>query len=110
VNDWDDAEEFTQHDALYFPIYSGEHRNEWDNNCQSCHITPGNFTSFSCIDCHEHNQPEMNDEHDDVSGYIYQSEACYSCHPNGSEDDADGGDDDDDDDDLFRLYHPAPQP
>jgi hypothetical protein len=25
------------------------------------------------------------DEHDDVGGYVYDSQACYQCHPNGDE-------------------------
>jgi hypothetical protein len=28
----------------------------------------------------------MDDEHDDVSGYSYNSQACYTCHPTGRED------------------------
>ena len=71
------------HDGMYFPIYSGNHNNEWDD-CNECHTTPGNFTAFSCIDCHEHNDPgDMADEHDDEDDYQYSSPACYSCHPNG---------------------------
>jgi hypothetical protein len=73
------------HDAQYFPIYSGEHRNEW-NTCADCHTNPGNYALFSCIDCHEHNQSEMNGEHDEVNGYVWESNACLNCHPNGSED------------------------
>ena len=37
-----------------------------------------------------HPRGEMNDEHDDVRGYRYESNACLSCHPTGRED----GDDD----------------
>nr|MDA3817859.1 cytochrome c3 family protein [Prolixibacteraceae bacterium] len=73
------------HDSQYFPIYSGEHRGEW-NSCSDCHTQTNNFALFSCIDCHEHNQSEMNSEHDDVSGYAYNSASCLSCHPNGRED------------------------
>lgn len=72
------------HDSQYFPIYSGEHNNEWDN-CSDCHTNPGNFAVFSCITCHEHRQSEMDDEHDDVPGYIYNSQACFDCHPDGDE-------------------------
>lgn len=25
----------------------------------------------------------MNEEHQEVSGYQYNSDACYACHPNG---------------------------
>ena len=76
------------HDALYFPIYSGEHRGEW-SSCATCHNNPANFKSFTCLDCHEHRQSEMDDEHDDVQGYVYDSPYCYSCHPDGREPDDD---------------------
>ena len=74
-----------EHDGQYFPIYSGEHNGEW-NACVDCHTTPGDYALFSCIDCHEHNQTDMNEEHDGENGYIYSSPACLECHPNGSED------------------------
>ncbi|HAD12680.1 MAG TPA: hypothetical protein DCF33_09610 [Saprospirales bacterium] len=78
------ADNFTQHDALYFPIYSGNHKGEW-NNCNECHTTAGNFKAFSCIDCHEHNNAgDLADEHDEVGGYSFNSTACYSCHPKGN--------------------------
>ena len=67
-----------------FPIYSGSHQGEWDV-CADCHVQPNNFAIFECIFCHEHNQNDMDDEHQGVSGYVYQSSACYSCHPDGEE-------------------------
>lgn len=71
------------HDGMYFPIYSGRHEGEW-NQCVDCHTIPGNYTLFSCIDCHEHNDRQQVDEdHDGVGGYSYNSQACYSCHPTG---------------------------
>ena len=73
------------HDSQYFPIYSGKHNGEW-NTCTECHTNPNNYAEFSCIDCHEHNQADMNSEHNDVSGYSWNSNACLQCHPNGSED------------------------
>lgn len=73
------------HDGMYFPIYSGKHENEW-SLCVECHTTANDFTLFSCIDCHEHNnQNDVDDDHDGVSGYIYESNACYSCHPTGED-------------------------
>lgn len=72
------------HDGLYFPIYSGDHKNEWDD-CSICHINLSNYSEFSCLDCHEHNQAEMDDEHDDEADYVYNSYSCYDCHPDGSE-------------------------
>jgi len=71
------------HDGQYFPIYSGKHQGEW-NVCTDCHTNPGNYTLFSCIDCHEHNKPDMDDEHSGVTGYAYNSIACFTCHPDGT--------------------------
>jgi hypothetical protein len=68
------------HDEAYFPIYSGSHEGEW-SNCTDCHTTPGNFGEFTCITCHAN--PETNEHHDGVPGYIYNSQACFACHPNG---------------------------
>ncbi|RLD21568.1 MAG: hypothetical protein DRI69_03700 [Bacteroidetes bacterium] len=72
------------HDGQYFPIYSGEHAGEWDQ-CLDCHITPGDFSIFSCTTCHE--QGETAEEHDGVGGYFYNSDACLACHPTGDGDD-----------------------
>jgi hypothetical protein len=81
VNTWAGAT--FEHDQ-YFPIYSGKHAGEW-SSCQSCHTSPGNYEVFSCITCHEHNQEEMDDEHEDVGGYVYESNACLACHPDGED-------------------------
>lgn len=76
---------YDNHDQDFFPIYSGNHRGVW-NSCTECHTNPNNYSQFSCIDCHEHNDPnDLADEHDDVRGYQYQSQACFDCHPRGSE-------------------------
>jgi mRNA-degrading endonuclease YafQ of YafQ-DinJ toxin-antitoxin module len=79
--DWKPAQ-FLQHDGLYFPIYSGSHNGEWEN-CTDCHTDPNNFATNSCIVCHDHNQSDMDEEHNEVSGYIYTSAACLECHPTG---------------------------
>ncbi len=79
-----EATNFTEHDQK-FPIFSGTHKGEW-NECVECHTTVGSFTAFSCIDCHEHNDPSrLANDHDGVSDYSYSSQACYSCHPDGKE-------------------------
>ncbi len=65
-----------------FPITSGAHAGR---GCAECHTTPGNFAAFSCTHCHDHRQREMDDEHDDVPGYVWLSSACWQCHPNGKE-------------------------
>ncbi len=69
----------------FFPIESGAHRRGVWTSCQTCHTNPGNFRAFDCTVCHEHRRSEMDDEHDDVRGYVYSSPACYSCHPRGVE-------------------------
>ena len=74
------------HDDMHFPIYSGKHQGEWGNNCASCHMNANDYSVFSCIDCHEHDDPaDLADEHDDVGGYQYNSNACFNCHPDGEE-------------------------
>ena len=36
---------------------------------------------FDCLDCHD--QGDTDNDHDEVSGYSYNSLACYQCHPDG---------------------------
>ncbi|MBK9734499.1 MAG: hypothetical protein IPO92_05825 [Saprospiraceae bacterium] len=69
------------HDGLYFPIYSGKHNGQW-TQCLDCHTTPGDFTQFTCITCHMN--PETNDVHNGVGGYLYNNAACLACHPTGN--------------------------
>jgi len=78
-NDWS-----FYHDGM-FPIYSGSHQGTW-NACSDCHTSATSYLVFTCIDCHEHSKSKMDSKHDgEVSGYVYESHACYSCHPQGSE-------------------------
>lgn len=70
------------HDARYFPIYSGNHRGTWAS-CSTCHVVPSNYRAFECTTCHAHNRTDTDADHDQVGGYQYQSSACYSCHPDG---------------------------
>jgi len=81
INTWKDAR--FDHDNLFFPIYSGEHRGKW-NTCFDCHTNQNNYSEFSCVNCHEHNKARMDDKHRNVSGYLYESRACLSCHPRGN--------------------------
>ena len=72
------------HDGRYFPIYSGKHRGKW-SSCSDCHVSAGNYKAFECILCHEHsNRTEVDSKHRGISGYAYQSAACYRCHPRGT--------------------------
>jgi hypothetical protein len=79
TNGWDTS---WDHDVQFFPIFSGRHDGEW-NICADCHVVPDDFGAFECIFCHEHNQQDTDEEHDGVSGYEYNSQACYNCHPDG---------------------------
>lgn len=60
-----------------FPITSGRHAGV---ACSECHTT-SDYRVFTCLGCHE--PSSTNSRHQDVSGYTYSSQACYSCHPNG---------------------------
>ncbi|MEZ4951391.1 MAG: hypothetical protein R2784_18685 [Saprospiraceae bacterium] len=41
---WSPAQ-YTDHDATFFPIYSGEHAGVW-NSCAECHTDPNDYGSF----------------------------------------------------------------
>ncbi len=71
------------HDGRFFPIYSGAHRGRW-TSCSTCHVNAANYQQFSCLACHEHSQSQMDSHHSSVSGYSYDSQACFSCHPRGT--------------------------
>ena len=66
---------YTQHDAQFFPIYSGRHNGKWDL-CSECHTDPNNYTLFDCKTCHA-------DVHRNEN---YTNAECYSCHPTGNSD------------------------
>ncbi len=70
------------HDGLYFPIYSGKHNGQW-TTCADCHTNLANYAIYACTStCHL--QPAMDNKHQGVGGYQYNSPSCLSCHPNGS--------------------------
>ena len=64
---------YTQHDAQFFPIYSGRHKGVW-NLCTECHTEPDNYLAFDCIRCHANAHRGKN----------YTNEECYHCHPRGT--------------------------
>jgi hypothetical protein len=72
------------HDQLYFPIYSGKHKGKW-TTCADCHVNSSNYAVFECILCHKHsNKAQVDNDHQGKApGYVYQSSACYACHPLG---------------------------
>ncbi len=63
-----------------FPITSGPHQVD----CTECHLS-SSYNQFSCTHCHKHEKNEMDDKHDEEAGYVYDSQACYGCHPSGRE-------------------------
>lgn len=71
------------HDGRFSPIYSGAHRGKWAG-CTTCHTSSTNYGQFTCFNCHEHDQARMDSKHQGRSGYRYDSQACYSCHPRGN--------------------------
>jgi len=78
TRDWDEAD--FDHDDFFPTPHEGV------SACGDCH--PGsNYQVFTCTDCHAHRRNDMDDEHDDVGGYSYNSAACLDCHPDGEEDD-----------------------
>ncbi len=66
-----------------FPITSGKHVGF---KCVDCHPNASNFVQFACINCHEHAKATTDSHHQGISGYAYNSNACYACHPNGKAD------------------------
>lgn len=66
----------------YFPIDNGPHSQVW-NTCATCHTNPNDYSVFSCTNCHN-DQGGLANDHNEVSGYAYNSNACYTCHPDGT--------------------------
>ncbi len=62
----------------WFPISSGRHSG---NPCSACHTSSSNYAVFTCITCHTRSTTDGH--HRGVSGYRYDSAACYACHPQG---------------------------
>jgi hypothetical protein len=75
---------FTQHDALFFPIYSGRHNGQWSDNCLLCHTDPTTRATFTCMGGSCHPATTTNNNHSSVRNYAYVAASCYSCHPRGT--------------------------
>jgi hypothetical protein len=39
------------HDAEFFPIYSGRHGGTW-SSCSACNVNAGDFRAYDCRSCH----------------------------------------------------------
>lgn len=68
----------------YFPIHAGNthHPGVWQE-CTQCHADQPNYSTFTCLDCHEHSESRTENIHRDVGGFVYESSACFRCHPTG---------------------------
>ncbi len=49
--------------------------------CSNCHTNPNDYSVFTCTNCHLKSQTDQ--QHQGVSGYVYNSPNCYQCHKNG---------------------------
>lgn len=65
-------------DHTWFPITSGKHAG---NPCSACHPNNSNYKVFTCTTCHTRSKTDS--DHRGVNGYVYDSQACYACHPTG---------------------------
>jgi nitrate/TMAO reductase-like tetraheme cytochrome c subunit len=84
TSSWDGAT--FDHDSAYFHIYSGRHNGLW-SSCADCHTNPQNYMDFTCFNCHPHDdQAKTDGDHRGMTGYAYDSQACYSCHHTGNGD------------------------
>ena len=69
--------------AIYFPI--GDGTNHAAQVCSDCHQSTDTFADFTCISCHDHSEALADMRHVYITGFTYQSSACFSCHPTGNE-------------------------
>jgi hypothetical protein len=68
------------HDAQFFPVYSGVHRGRW-SSCSDCHTVANDFSQFTCAKCHT--PAGMASKHRGVSGFGPNPQDCLRCHPTG---------------------------
>jgi hypothetical protein len=70
------------HSAKYFPIDTGPHA---ALQCGDCHAWKTTSRPFTCQGCHAHDQDVLAPLHASITGYRYDSNGCFGCHPNGGE-------------------------
>ena len=69
--------------AIYFPIGDGTHHAA--QTCTDCHQSANTFADYTCISCHDHSADLAATRHVFITDFVYQSSACFSCHPTGNE-------------------------
>lgn len=50
-----------------------------------CHTIPVSMTQLSCAHCHEHRQSKMVGKHSEVTGCVWDNQACFNCHQIGTD-------------------------
>jgi len=70
------------HSAKYFPIDLGPHQ---PLACSDCHVWKTTSRPFTCQGCHAHDSDVLKPVHASVTGYRYDSNGCFGCHPDGRE-------------------------
>jgi hypothetical protein len=63
--------------SRYFRL-DGDHR----ASCRTCHPSQGNYKSYTCYGCHEHNESRIASEHREEGIYNYGN--CMKCHRGGN--------------------------
>src|SRR5262249_55551154 len=67
----------------YFPVSDGT--NHAAQVCSDCHQSDSTFTDYTCVSCHDHSEALADMRHTYITGFVFQSSACFSCHPTGNE-------------------------
>jgi hypothetical protein len=70
------------HSAKYFAIDAGPHA---ALQCADCHGWTTTSRPFTCQGCHAHDTDVLAAKHSAITGYRYDSNGCWGCHPNGGE-------------------------
>lgn len=55
-------------------------------DCSACHTNAGNFSEYTCYNCHEHSPAKIAREHRKEG--IFDFENCADCHRSGNKDEA----------------------
>jgi len=65
-----------------FPIRSGPHE---ETPCSGCHLAAlsDDYDRYTCVDCHDHAEAAMAEQHEGIERYTWLTQACRRCHPTG---------------------------
>lgn len=71
------------HSAKYFPIDAASAHGTLQ--CSDCHTWVTTSRPFTCMGCHTHDQDVTAAKHTAITGYRYDANGCFGCHPSGGE-------------------------